>query len=96
MSDDLISRSALKAIVESALDFQEKLYENTGDGFSKIKAGVLSEVVFIINQQPTAYDVDEKCEELVRSSYEAYGGGNHAVGLNRAINIVKGGDNNDK
>jgi hypothetical protein len=93
MSDNLISKEKLfnsrpEWLNENMPDKEKSTYNKGWNACNHLWLDT-------IDEQPTAYDVDEKCEELMRSSYEAYGGGNHAVGLNRAINIVKGGVSDD-
>lgn len=49
----------------------------------------------VINDMPTAYDVDTVVEQISRSAYERYGnpgmGGEKVVNLDDAIEIVKSG-----
>lgn len=56
-------------------------------------------IQFIIDQQPTTYDVDKVVEQLKNVSYERFGnagmGGENVVNLDDAIEIVKAGGKND-
>jgi hypothetical protein len=52
-----------------------------------------------IDNQPTAYDVDKVVERLEKASYERFGndgmGGELVVNLDDAIEIIKGGGENE-
>lgn len=54
-------------------------------------------VLYLLEEYPTAYDVDKVVERLKDVSYERFGnagmGGENVVNLDDAIEIVKAGDN---
>lgn len=56
-------------------------------------------LIEIIDTQPTAYDTDKVLERLKEASYERFGndgmGGELVINLDDAIEIVKGGGENE-
>ena len=56
-------------------------------------------LIEIIDMQPTAYDTDKVLEQLKEASYERFGndgmGGELVVNLDDAIEIIKGGGENE-
>ncbi len=59
----------------------------------------LADLCKIIDIQPTAYEVDKVLEQLKEASYERFGndgmGGELVVNLDDAIEIIKGGGENE-
>ena len=78
---DLISRSKVISVLE-------QLEEHSLNGKMDI-----SNAIYLLNNQPTAYDIDKVVEELeTDSSVKLYGSGNsdnYMIPVNRAIEIVK-------
>ena len=91
MSDDLISKSALLKEIEN----MKVPYGNDNESYIS-----MARVLDIISEQSTAYDVDEKCEKLKSAKKDCKNTNtifdlNEYVLLDDAIDIVKGGVEND-
>lgn len=91
---DLISRSALLEEIKRELERGRAIdpfFDGTLFHYTGIKA--------IIENQPTAYDVDKVIEELEtkkKKSLRLFDGGSRYVGFEEAIEIVKGGGVNER
>jgi nitrogen regulatory protein PII len=87
MSDDLISRSALKQKMM-------KSHEQHGNTSELISA--LERDIRIIDEQPTAYDVDKVIENIKKSySAKTYNGLDtpiYLIPVDKVIEIIKGSD----
>ncbi len=81
---DLISRKALKDFIINAIEKQN------GRGIDLLK---VSEVIEVIEKQPTAFDTEKVVEQLekLEDTFVKAGSYNVATGLNKAIDIVKKG-----
>ena len=77
----------MRLIDADNLNFQEQYYNK-----SQMKA-----ILDFVDNQPTVYDIDRVAERLkTDSSVRLYGSGNsnnYLIPLERAIEIVKAGDN---
>lgn len=77
----------MRLIDADNLNFQEQHYNK-----SQMKA-----ILDFVDNQPTVYDIDRVAEQLkTDSSVRLYGSGNsnnYLIPLERAIEIVKAGDN---
>ena len=61
--------------------------------------GEVSDALYAVGKQPTAYDLDEVLERLREErllAYDKCDGGASYKAYDKAINIAKGGVNNDK
>ena len=75
---------------------EHKKAEDTYDLCVDEVKDILCGIVSLIDEQPTAYDLDKVVEQLKAVSYERYGndgmGGERVVNLDDVVEIVKGGD----
>ena len=74
----------------------DKLIELLEAARAPYTAPILNGVIKVINDMPTAYDVDKVVEELQEQSYcdideENYDNGYFMIDTDKAINIVKRG-----
>ncbi len=87
MSSDLISRSTLITVIEEQKHKSKKLHELL----------FFDAVMAIIDNQPTAYNVDKVLEKLEQNSYQETQDDMNpfespmVINSNNAINIVKSG-----
>lgn len=84
----------------------DKIYNDLIDNIDYLRnqnyglySSVGDTIRFVIEQQPTAYDIDKVVEQLKNASYERFGntgmGGENVVNLDDAIEMAKAGSKND-
>ena len=94
MSNDLISRKALIDEIKKWLPKDPCGQEQSIE--EKVATDLSVSMLMEIEEAPTAYDVDEVCEEIESPYNYTIINGKHVTTTERVIDIVRNGGTNEK